>query len=364
MGTTVQLYVAYFAERVYRSHICEFVLDSTRPGSDENARKFQVIRNTARMLRESYAMVHIGTCFERTRLHLLPSPSTIMPAPLPFHLKFLDRVGSGAYNDVFTGELSTHKHRTSPKVAVHVKFVDNYGVDAHRLLAEHKGANGEPRPLAPKLYWAGDIMPGRTMVIMESLPDDAHTLLWHQPPPEPDPEDPEYHYLKRLVSHGPAPVSWDELEDVRTAVELLHSHDFVHGDIRPQNVLLQRPSSASDSDDGSGGSGGGAGASRAYLIDFDRAGKEGTARYDPNLNSDIRWPRPVSELNGQLIKKEHDVFMLKRLLKVPKRKHKNQRGHREDGDADNRKSKRKRVSWRRDLRSSLEATRDGDGEVE
>ena len=100
------------------------------------------------------------------------------------------------------------------------------------------------------------------MIVMESLLDDALTLLRYQPRAEPsDSDDEETRYLKRLPR--PAPASWDELADLRTAVELLHRHDFVHGDIRHQNAMLQRPWASGGSDD----------VSRAYLIDFDRAGK-------------------------------------------------------------------------------------------
>ncbi|PIL34742.1 hypothetical protein GSI_03523 [Ganoderma sinense ZZ0214-1] len=65
-----------------------------------------------------------------------------------------------------------------------------------------------------------------------------------------------------------------------------------------------------------GGSGVEMSLARAYLIDFDWAGKEGEARYpvDPTLNPDVEWPRPVSELPGQLITKDDDLFMLEGLL--------------------------------------------------
>ena len=63
-------------------------------------------------------------------------------------------------------------------------------------------------------------------------------------------------------------MSEADLADVRTAVAVLHRHGFVHGDIRPSNVLMQRFGTG----DGSGDS-----YVRAYLLDFDWAGKAGEA---------------------------------------------------------------------------------------
>ncbi|KAI1787449.1 hypothetical protein LXA43DRAFT_1098276 [Ganoderma leucocontextum] len=111
----------------------------------------------------------------------------------------------------------------------------------------------------------------------------------------------------------------------------VHKHDFVHGDVRPGNVMLQRlgPGPASrtfkTTDTDSGGlnlaianiDGAAAG---AYLIDFDWAGKEGEARYPAEtVHPDGKWPRPASELRGQPIRKVHDVFMLENRLLGPDR---------------------------------------------
>ena len=85
-GTTVQFFAAYLADRIYRTHICEFALDGSLP-SDKDAVKLQAIQSTARMLRKSYAIVHTDIPLAYSaRPHVLPSPSIAMPAPLPFHL--------------------------------------------------------------------------------------------------------------------------------------------------------------------------------------------------------------------------------------------------------------------------------------
>ena len=157
------------------------------------------------------------------------------------------------------------------------------------------------------------------MIVMETLPRHAHILCWYTNPTAAEEWDSD-----RWSEPNPAPVAWDELEDVRAAVQLLHAHDFVHGDIRPQNVMLQRPVPAANaggrssrravaSGDGAARNSG-APAPRAYLIDFDGAGKEGEVRYSARINPDVEWPRPASELRGQLITKDDDMFMLERLL--------------------------------------------------
>ncbi|PIL34735.1 hypothetical protein GSI_03516 [Ganoderma sinense ZZ0214-1] len=188
-GAAIRIFAAYFADRIYRTHLCDFALDvdehhDTRAAA--LAAKVRVIRNTARMLREMYARVHVGahllppnhTC----RPHLLPRPAILMPvpAPLPVHLSLLERVTRGQNSYVFTGTLTLPaRHGTDdsaqssePELPVHVKFVPEYSVAAHRLLAAHTDpTSGAPRPLAPQLYWAGqvDIVPGLWMTVMETL---------------------------------------------------------------------------------------------------------------------------------------------------------------------------------------------------
>ncbi|PIL34737.1 hypothetical protein GSI_03518 [Ganoderma sinense ZZ0214-1] len=371
-GSTVQIYAVFFADWVYRTHLCDYVLDAADTDVDE---KVHVMRKTARMLREVYARLHVGVSLGPPKHALLPQPAILMPAPLPVHLYLLDRVMLGQSNDLFTGKLKLpgplnnndggpgdgDKSKESSRaevreLPVHVKFTDNYGVAAHRLLAAHTDASGAPRPLAPQLYWAGEVVAGLWMVVMETLPRDVRMLC---------------QYTRRNCSKH---VAWGELEDVRTAVQLLHAHGFVHGDLRDGNVMLQRQPGhrAANSDAGSGlkkgenrndsGTSHGAGdngvgtavvlAPRAYLIDFDSAGKEGEVRYPMDPNPDILWPRPASELPGQLVTKDDDVFMLERLLQAPEEpkggdgqddKASRKRKPGKEGDVDKRKRKRNDV---------------------
>ncbi|KAG2009434.1 protein kinase subdomain-containing protein PKL/ccin9 [Coprinopsis cinerea AmutBmut pab1-1] len=150
-----------------------------------------------------------------------------------------------------------------------VKFVERYGVEAHRLL-EGKG-------LAPALLYYGDIWHDdplaqagcgtRKMVVME-------------------------HVEGRVCVDG---VAEGEREVVKEAVRCLHEAGFVHGDIRGQNVLVV-------------GGEGGAKAGSVKLLDFDWAGREGEVRYPLRLSKDLRWPSGVRD-NG-LILAEYDNEMV------------------------------------------------------
>ncbi|PIL28044.1 hypothetical protein GSI_09895 [Ganoderma sinense ZZ0214-1] len=425
-GSTVQIYAAYLADWVYRTHLCDFAFDAD---ADEHrdattaAAKVRIIRNTARMLREATHAAPI--CSPARHSHARPAilmpappfscpprhsharPAILMPAPLPLRLYLLDRVMVGRYGDLFTGKLrlpgppscshadddnnnnNDSDNYDGPESAqtqarelpVHVKFVKKYGVAAHRLLAAHTDASGAPRPLAPQLYWAGEVVSGLLMIVMETLPPDVRVLC---------------RYSRENPGPGCSePPTWDELGDVRAAVRLLHAHGFVHGDIRDWNVMLQRQSGscapanlnsdASSSnaleEGGSSGISPGAGvnlngagtvtamAPHAYLIDFDWAGKEGEVRYPTNPNPDILWPRPASELPGQLVTKDDDTFMLERLLQDSQESEHEHCEHDREQDDEVHERKRKRSAdvdkceckhKRDDGSDNLKQTWDGD----
>ncbi|RDX41679.1 hypothetical protein OH76DRAFT_1318718, partial [Lentinus brumalis] len=148
-----------------------------------------------------------------------------------------------------------------------VKFADTYCKDAHELLAH------QSPPLAPKLWhcaWEEQV--SMYVVIMDYLAEPA----------------------TRMVD-APDAVKRTHLESLRTAVETLHAHGWVVGDLREQNVFL-----CGDS---------------VQLVDLDWAGKEGEARYPYDINlsdkSIIGWHEGVSR--GGLIEKEHDEHMLKKI---------------------------------------------------
>jgi hypothetical protein len=159
---------------------------------------------------------------------------------------------------VYKAELD-NEHRM-----VVVKFVSTYHAQAHRILAK--------RRLALTLHYAST--------------DDA--------------EAPKYGgkcmIVMDFVEGEPAvgSLSEDQFEQVNEAIQLLHSHDFVFGDLRPPNILI------TDDD-------------TAMLIDFDWCGKAEEAQYPANLNTadDIVWPPGVEP--DSVMRKEHDIFMLQKL---------------------------------------------------
>lgn len=90
-----------------------------------------------------------------------------------------------------------------------------------------------------------------------------------------------------------SPVSAEVKTALKTAVEVMHAKNFVHGDLRPQNIPVVD--------------------NKVCLLDFDWAGNEGTARYPKVLN--IRtayWHSDVSP--GGIITKEHDLFQIQLLF--------------------------------------------------
>jgi hypothetical protein len=144
-----------------------------------------------------------------------------------------------------------------------VKFVSTYHAQAHRILAE--------RRLAPTLHYAGTDdaeapkYGGRCMIVMD------------------------------FVEGEPAVSSLSEgqFEQVKEAIQLLHSHDFVFGDLRLPNILITGDT--------------------VMLIDFDWCGKAEEAQYPASLNTadDIGWPPGVEP--DSVMRKEHDIFMLQKL---------------------------------------------------
>lgn len=185
-----------------------------------------------------------------------------------------------------------------------VKFVEAYGKDAHELLAAHN--------LAPKLIYYGDMWPAQAvsgrlkMVVMEYIKGVR---------------------LSKLCADGaaiPRPV----YDDVQRALKLLHDAGMVHGDIRHPNIVVADvvPAArgnieAEDQAEGEGyveveGQGEGEVddmCARTRIIDFDWAGKLGEVRYPPGLSGMITWAEGVNDC--ELIKPEHDIFMLGKLLK-------------------------------------------------
>jgi serine/threonine protein kinase len=145
-----------------------------------------------------------------------------------------------------------------------IKYTRQYSRDAHELLSN--------AGLAPELHGFEIIPGGWKMVVMQYM-------------------DKSYQLLSKL-EHKDRELFKDSIEQ---SVSLLHKYGFVHGDLRPSNVLVSKIDP------------------QALLIDFDAAGEADEVVYPPNLNTvDIEWPEGVSD--GVPITMEHDNYMFERLF--------------------------------------------------
>ncbi|PIL30486.1 transporter [Ganoderma sinense ZZ0214-1] len=181
-------------------------------------------------------------------------------------------------NDSDDSDDDTVTSSATGSIHVYVKLVDRYGQDVHRLLSDEG--------FAPKLRWFGPVCGGSSMVIMDKV--DGTTIQQFI--------DDESGNLPEL--------SEADLGGLDEARALLRKHGFVHGDLRPPNVMLRINSDKSNS---------------IFLVDFDWAGKDGEVRY-PNypLNPDVLWPRKPELMVGMPITHEDDDKMRLSLLKQPK----------------------------------------------
>ncbi|KAH8091727.1 kinase-like domain-containing protein [Cristinia sonorae] len=216
----------------------------------------------------------------------LPPTSSPTPASFPyptvytcgedeFRFKYVCRLEEGAWSATFLAET---EDETSKLV---VKFVDRYGADAHRLLAN--------AGYAPALHYFGTL-DGRTPT---TTPDVMKSGLYVGPVRMVVMEYVEGTTLHDAVRDGediPANVR----QEIAHALSILHNAGFVYGDLRSPNVMLSKSS--------------------LKLIDFDWAGKEGVATYPRRLSKDIRWAKGVADFAP--MRKAHDLEMLDKVFLV------------------------------------------------
>ena len=72
------------------------------------------------------------------------------------------------------------------------------------------------------------------------------------------------------------------------AVDMMHEEKYVHGDLRPQNILVAKDDTV-------------------RKVDFDWADKEHTAKYPAELSMACNW---YDCEPGGLIRKTHDLYQI------------------------------------------------------
>ena len=137
-----------------------------------------------------------------------------------------------------------------------VKFSRRYGIEAHRFLAS--------KEQAPKVLHFEPLPGNWCVVVMEKV--DGKPLQ--------------------------CPIDEAVESKVKAALDNLHSEDFVHGDLRAQNILLLNDNSI-------------------RVADFDWAGKSGKVKYPENLSMSVDWHPDV--FAGATILKEHNTYQFHQL---------------------------------------------------
>ncbi len=105
-----------------------------------------------------------------------------------------------------------------------------------------------------------------------------------------------------LVSYAQARpgLRYEEIASrLKTIADKLHENGFVHGDLRPQNILINIKNDASSKD-------------LVALIDFDWAGKDGQVRYPAGLNHEVLWPKGA--VSRGPIRQDHDKDFVQQIL--------------------------------------------------
>jgi len=189
-------------------------------------------------------------------------------------LAYIKKLNCGRY--VFRARME-YNDESTPDRDVIVKFSESYSKECHEVC--------HGLGYAPELIACEWIAGGWYFVVMELLDDNQYVML-------------ETLQFRREITQSLAKA-------VETAAEAMHDKGFVHGDLRPPNIMVSPDDSIK-------------------IIDFDCSGKIGEAVYPPFRNrKNIEW-HPDAKL-GAVIRPEHDMFMLKSAFNVEQKKRKSPR---------------------------------------
>ena len=164
-----------------------------------------------------------------------------------------------------------------------IKFVEQYGVEAHQLLAD--------AGMAPRLLYCGlldgecDVRIAGSRTRVNTTTDGLYACPVDMVVME---------YIEGDTADKAPVLPKDIREKTEKAIQKLHDGQLVFGDLRGPNVMVSGV--------------------EVFLIDFDWAGKVNEVRYPLNLSRSVKWPKEAEELEMEYILMDHDWFMLDQLF--------------------------------------------------
>jgi hypothetical protein len=200
------------------------------------------------------------------KLEALGSGSDIR---LPCYSLYRDLTDSVEHNIIYSSHPMPDKlifFGESDGIRVCVKFVTRYSKEAHIQCAS--------MGIAPTLRGFKVLPGGWFMVVMDRIDDLFVPLYVSEPGLSVE--------LRNLV-----------LEETTR----LHQAGYVHGDLRDTNLMVRKN-----------------GQSGFMLVDFDWAGRIGEVCYPMNVNTDPALGRPAGAYDGEVIRADHDMDMLRKIF--------------------------------------------------
>ncbi|KAF8520772.1 hypothetical protein BU17DRAFT_46267, partial [Hysterangium stoloniferum] len=213
--------------------------------------------------------------------YLDPARAQDLPGFFPYPVSFENEKGKHKYTyikAISPDRLVFRATTVDTKTKICIKFLPP-GSYFESAIQVQKYAAGEG--FAPAILGVNFLSAGWTMVVMEDLVD---------------------HYMPFQPSDR---RDSGVREALQTALNSLDLKNYVHGDLRKENILV-RGKSAMDLDNGGL-------TSRIKFVDFEWSGLDGVVQYPLQLNT-RQIQRPVDAVSAGPIRKSHDREMVKYLL--------------------------------------------------